>query len=250
MEKEDYDIENIIKTIKDRGLTAYELSKKLPISEVGINKILNGTSQNPRKTTLQVLHNYLFKNQDVSEISVLEPHEHYVVENKNSNQFVHLENGQYLMIVPLAEYNIQAGFLDHYQDIEYLNGLGKHSIIVDKPVQGRYIAFRVEGHSMDSGRSDQSILKDSIVTTRELQRQHWTSRIRFNDFPYWVIYTSQSRYPLLKEIIAHDVEKGVITCHSLNEAPEFTDFDLSLNDVNALFYVVDVHRSLSRKITY
>ena len=54
-------LQEIIDTIKNRGLTAYEISKELPISEVGINKILNGQSKNPRESTLILLRNYLFK---------------------------------------------------------------------------------------------------------------------------------------------------------------------------------------------
>ena len=53
------DLNEIINEIKSRGLTAYEISKELPLSEAGINKILNGNS-NPRKSTLLLLENYLF----------------------------------------------------------------------------------------------------------------------------------------------------------------------------------------------
>lgn len=250
METKKYDRDKIVNAIKERGLTAYSLSKKLPLTEFGINKIITGESKSPRKSTLQILHNYLFSNttynNEVEDLEVKEPYELQYTENKNSNSFMLLPSGQYLMTMPLAEFKIQAGFLDHYQDIEYLNGLSQHSIIVDKPLKGRYVAFRVKGDSMDNGTSD-AILHNYIVTTRELQRQHWNSPLRYNDFRFWVIYTTQSAYPLLKEITGHDVEKGVIKCHSLNDAPEYTDFELSLNDVQALFYVVDVNRNMSQK---
>jgi len=183
------------------------------------------------------------------DVTVIDPFEVIYLENNNSNSFIKLENGQYLMTMPLAEYNIQAGFLDIYQDIEKLKGLNQHSIIVDKPAKGRYIAFRVKGDSMDDGTSN-AIQQNSIVSTRELQRHLWTDKIRFKDFQYWVIYTTQSKYPLLKEIINHDVETGVIRCHSLNDGPDYSDFDLSLNDVQALFYVVDVNKQLSKKLIY
>ena len=171
------------------------------------------------------------------------------LENKNGNTFIELPNGQFLMIMPLAEFEVQAGFLDNYTDVEFLAEIAKHSIIVDKPVQGRYVAFRVKGDSMDDGSSD-AITQNSIVSSRELQRQHWNSKLRIKDFPYWVIYTTQSKYPLLKQILSHDVTNGTIKCHSLNDAPEFTDFELKLNDVQGLFYVVDVSRSVSKKINY
>lgn len=170
-------------------------------------------------------------------------------ENKNGNKFIELPNGQYYMLMPLAEFKIQAGFLSSYQDVDFLMDLGQHGILVDKPLQGRYVAFRVNGDSMDDG-SSHAVTRDSIVSTRELQRHHWVDKLRYRDFPYWVIYTTQSKMPLLKEIIEHNTEEGYIVCHSLNDSPEFTDFKLHLNDIQALFYVIDVNRSVSKKIIY
>lgn len=58
------DVEIIVKTIKDRGYTAYKIAENTNLTEVGINKILNGTSKNPRKSTLEILHNYLFAQEE------------------------------------------------------------------------------------------------------------------------------------------------------------------------------------------
>jgi DNA-binding XRE family transcriptional regulator len=170
-------------------------------------------------------------------------------ENKNGNQFIELPNGQFYMLMPLAEFKIQAGFLSNYQDAEFLMDLSQHGILVDKPVQGRYVAFRVNGDSMDDGSSN-AITRNSIVSTRELQRHLWEGKLRFKDFPYWVIYTTQSKMPLLKEITEHNVAEGYIVCHSLNDSPEFSDFKLSMNDIQALFYVIDVNKTVSRKMIY
>ncbi|MCR5863049.1 helix-turn-helix domain-containing protein [Flavobacterium sp. J372] len=170
-------------------------------------------------------------------------------ENKNGNQFIELPNGQFYMLMPLAEFKIQAGFLSNYQDVDFLMDLSQHGILVDKPVQGRYVAFRVNGDSMDDGSSN-AITRNSIVSTRELQRHLWEGKLRFKDFPYWVIYTTQSKMPLLKEITEHNVEEGYIVCHSLNDSPEFSDFRLHMNDIQALFYVIDVSKTVSRKMIY
>lgn len=170
-------------------------------------------------------------------------------ENKNGNQFIELPNGQFYMLMPLAEFKIQAGFLSNYQDVDFLMDLSQHGILVDKPVQGRYVAFRVNGDSMDDGSSN-AITRNSIVSTRELQRHLWEGKLRFKDFPYWVIYTTQSKMPLLKEITEHNVEEGYIVCHSLNDSPEFSDFKLHMNDIQALFYVIDVSKTVSRKMIY
>ena len=170
-------------------------------------------------------------------------------ENKNGNKFIELPNGQFYMLMPIADFNVQAGFLSNYQDADFLMDLGQHGILVDKPVQGRYVAFKVNGDSMDDGSSN-AISRNSIVSTRELQRHLWNSKLRYRDFPFWVIYTTQSKMPLLKEIIEHNTEEGYIMCHSLNDSPEFTDFRLLMDDIQAPFYVIDVNRTVSRKMIY
>lgn len=170
-------------------------------------------------------------------------------ENNNGNRFVELPGGKYYMLMPLANFKIQAGFLDHYQDVDFLMDMEQHGMWVDKPVQGRYVAFTVSGDSMDDGTIN-AIPRNSIVSTRELQRHHWKDKLRYRDFPYWVIYTKQNKMPLLKEIVDHDVTNGTIQCHSLNDSPEFEDFTLPLNDIQAMFYVIDVTKNVSKKLTY
>ncbi len=211
----------------------YEKGKPIPKSKSEIlNRVLSGDAVADKKVV------------GAEEIKFAHP-----FENKNGNQFIELPNGKFYMLMPLADFNVQAGFLDNYQDSDFLMDLSQHGIMVDKPVHGRYVAFRINGDSMDDG-SSHAISRNSIVSTRELQRQHWVNKLRYRDFPYWVIYTTQSKLPLLKEIIEHNTEEGYITCHSLNDSPEFTDFRLYINDIQALFYVIDVNRSVSKKVVY
>lgn len=211
----------------------YEKGRPIPKSKIEIlNKVLEGGDVSGK---------------GVNGLEVVKRGEDF--SNKNGNNFIELPNGQFFMLMPLAEFKIQAGFLDHYQDADFLMDLSQHGILVDKPVQGRYVAFRVSGDSMDDSSSN-SITHNSVVSTRELQRHLWSGKLRFKDFPYWVIYTTQSKMPLLKEIIEHNVDEGYIVCHSLNQSPEYTDFRLHMNDIQALFYVIDVSRSVSRKTFY
>lgn len=231
------------------GLTQKELADMIGSSR---ETVINYEKGRPiPKSKLDILHRVLeegsayakpIKGQEVVKIG-----DNF--ENKNGNQFIELPNGQFYMLMPLAEFKIQAGFLSNYQDAEFLMDLSQHGILVDKPVQGRYVAFRVNGDSMDDGSSN-AITRNSIVSTRELQRHLWESKLRFKDFPYWVIYTTQSKLPLLKEITDHNVAEGYIVCHSLNDSPEFSDFKLSMNDIQALFYVIDVSKTVSRKMIY
>lgn len=116
-------------------------------------------------------------------------------------------------------------------------------MIVDKVHLGRYVAFKVEGDSMDDGTIN-SIPKGCRIATRELNREHWRNKLHIKEYPYWVIYTNKNSKPLVKEIISHEVDKGIITCHSLNDSPQYSDFELPLDDITNLFYVVDINRRI------
>jgi DNA-binding XRE family transcriptional regulator len=239
-----------IKKMREKlGLTQKELGDLIGASRETIINYEKGKPipKSKSEILLKVLDPDSVYHKTVSSEHVVKPADNF--ENKNGNQFIELPNGQFYMLMPLAEFKIQAGFLNSYQDAEFLMDLSQHGILVDKPVQGRYVAFRVNGDSMDDGSSD-AITRNSIVSTRELQRHLWKDKLRFKDFPYWVIYTTQSKMPLLKEIVEHDTDEGFITCHSLNDSPEFSDFRLNLNDIQALFYVIDVSRTVSKKMIY
>jgi transcriptional regulator with XRE-family HTH domain len=54
----------IIQEIKNRGITAYKIAEATSLTEVGINKIINGSSKNPRKETIQILENFLHNNSE------------------------------------------------------------------------------------------------------------------------------------------------------------------------------------------
>ena len=249
--------ERIKEVIEKLNLTAYQFSKKMGNKRHDtLYNILNNYESKPSPKTLDKIKetfpeiNYVWLltgegdmiNSIENPIYKKEP----FIENKNGNSFIELSNGQLLMTMPLIETEAQAGLLDNYSNIEYLSETTQHSIIVDKVFRGRYIAFRVKGDSMDDD-SKNAIANNYIVATRELLRDHWASKIRYNDFPYWVVYTSESKYPLLKEIINHDVENGNITFHSLNNSPEYCDFTLNIDEINALFYVIDINRNINNK---
>lgn len=215
-----------------------------------IYNVLKGKNDLSEKLSLLIINKYKNYSLEWMMSGVKESNIQDILVNNNGNQFQQLDNGSYLMKVPLIEIDAQAGFADNYNDVEYISEVNTyHSLIVSEPHRGKYLAFRVKGDSMDDG-SSESILPLSIVAVRELQRVHWKDKIRYNQFPYWVIAHTESSFPLLKKITNHDVNKGIITCHSLNTSPEYKDFELNINEMTALFYVVDISRSISNRINY
>lgn len=52
-------IKEIKNLCEELGVTAYEIGNNTTVSTFAVTKILNGTTKNPNKSTLQVIRNYL-----------------------------------------------------------------------------------------------------------------------------------------------------------------------------------------------
>lgn len=98
-----------------------------------------------------------------------------------------------------------------------------------------YLAFEVRGDSMDDG-TRASFEEGDVVLVRELDRIHWRDGIRFKERPYWVVVFDSS--VLIKQIVAQNIETGELTFHSLNNSPEYSDFKLNMDQIRALYYVL------------
>lgn len=145
------------------------------------------------------------------------------------------EDGQLLMKVPIVPISALGSPADEYQQIlEEFNG-ELVTIEVGEIHHGSYIAFRIEGDSMDDGTWN-GFRKGDTVVVRELSRDKWLPKLHIKDWPFWVVVFGNC--VRIKQIIAQDETTGAITLHSLNPSPEFTDFTLQLDEVSRLFNVV------------
>lgn len=166
----------------------------------------------------------------------------FMDENKN-NIFFEVSPGRYLMQTKLVTEKAKAGYLSGFSDSEYMDELPAHFITVNEFHRGVYRSFEVSGDSMTDG-TDASVLDGDIVTGRLIKRELWLSKFHTHKYRYWVIV---HRYEgvIIKEISHHDVEKGILTLHSLNaDKVKYPDFTITLDDVDQIFNVVDISRSL------
>ncbi|MNE14017.1 helix-turn-helix protein [compost metagenome] len=157
---------------------------------------------------------------------------------ENGNDFVDIGNGQYMMIVPLVEEYAYAGFLSGFADKEYVKELPKHSVVVSQLHKGRYFSFKVVGDSMNDN-TGEAIAHGDIVTGREIQKTLWTSKFHIHKFMDYIIVHKEGI--LIKRIISHDVDNGIIKCRSLNPDKEkYPDFEISLAEVSKIMNIVNV----------
>lgn len=159
-------------------------------------------------------------------------------ENKSISPFMsnaHRMGATGFMNVPLIHVRAQCGYLCGYGDREYVDTLPTLPVIVDRTYHGKYRLFEAEGDSMDDG-TRQSICDGDIVLGREVQRDLWRSRLHIQDWYFIIVHRTEGIS--IKKIIDHDVEHGVITCHSLNDM--FNDYKVQLDEVAELYNLIKI----------
>ena len=133
---------------------------------------------------------------------------------------------------------------NQYKDPEFVEELPKHSIIVNKYHKGNYLSFTAIGDSMTSTNKDlmrENIYDGNIVVGREIRKEHWSYKLHTHKFSDYVIVHKNGI--LIKRIIDHDTEKGILKLHSLNDNKDiYPDFEVSLKEVYQIFNIVDVHQ--------
>lgn len=243
------DLEIIVKTIKERGLTAYKIAEETSLTEVGINKILNGKSKTPRKSTLEILHNYLFVYKEnlqnnyveesktkykISEASLKQVDEEIeVFENKNGIKFFVYPDGTTKIEVVKIPFNAYATFLEAYTDEEKLHTeFSKTIFTVDKVAKGNYLSFDIKNNSMNGG-GIYDTPSGAEVLCREIGRHLWSGGFHKNDYGF-ILMTKNAIYH--KDIKNYNKDNGMLTLSSRDK--ENKDFEVNINDVFRIFNVV------------
>ena len=217
---------------KALGLSQTEFAAKLGVSK---NTIINyekgGTIPATKSAILEDLCQKTFNpEQGVNEVG-----DAYAVKMLNADEMR-------FKMVPLLGHRAQAGFLSGWGDAEYIEDLPKIPWEVDREYKGNYLCFEVDGDSMDNNNPVEAILEKDILLCREVQKQHWRNKLHINKWDFVIAH--RERGVVVKRITEHNVETGELTLHSLNDL--YADYTVNLDDVVALFNVVDLKRSRRR----
>lgn len=148
---------------------------------------------------------------------------------------------EHIVFAPLVSQYTYAGYLSGYADEEYIEGLPVVPFFADHEAKGNYVAFEVRGDSMDDG-TDEGYMEGDRVLGREIPSDLWvSSKLHIRKWDFIIVHTEGI---LIKRIIAHDVDKHLITIHSLNDMYE--DKVLDLKDVRKIFNVIELQRPKRR----
>lgn len=233
-----------------KGISVYKISKDLKINKQSIANYIDKNNI-PSVETANIIANYLgtsleyllsgqgspFKADEAIQTSygmVSEPTEPYLT-TKSGIKYHKLPNGKFIMSVPFVPIKAYAKYVDECRDAEHDTSEEVYNFMVEQVGHGNYMAFEIKGDSMDDD-SKRSLCNGDIVLGRELSCEHWKSKLHTNEYPNWIIVMDNTI--LCKQIVKHNVSKGAITCHSLNPSPEYSDFELNLNNVRQMFNII------------
>jgi phage repressor protein C with HTH and peptisase S24 domain len=223
------------KIIEHLGINANKLAKSLGMERAqGIYDVLNGKADISGKLASKMVDAYPQLNTEW----LLSGKGDMLKRSAKKGEAVPLEVRQdNLMYVPVVNHYAYAGYLRGYGDAEYLESLPKIPWLIDKEYKGTYMAFEVRGDSMDDNSRDSYVEGDKILC-REINKEHWKSKLHIRDWDFVIVHKTEGI--LIKRIIKHDVAKGTLLLHSLNDLYE--DFTVNLADVAKIFNVVQVSR--------
>ncbi len=214
--------DDVRKVLEENAFQLNEIAEKLNISPQNLNNWLN--VKDIKVSTLEKIA--LAINKSV----------YFFFENYNSNVAIP-EMPRDVTVAPLISQYAYAGYLSGFADHEYLDAQPTY-VAARQHNGGHYVAFEVRGDSMDDG-TKRSICEGDILLGRELRKDLWQFRLHV---PKVFVIIHRTDGIICKEIIAHDLENGVITCHSWNPDPEYQDFEINMRDVLQLFYVKEISR--------
>lgn len=234
------------KILEFKNLSVNALAKMIDMPQVTVNNYVRGE----RKISFELIERVANAFPDISQQWLLTGEGDMLNSNvtlmrkseleeftttKAGLKFFTREDGQLVMKVPIVPIAALGSPDDEFADIIKEHEGDTVSIVVDAVHHGNYVAFKIEGDSMDNGTRD-SFEAGDIVVVRELSRDKWLPKLHYKQWPFWVV--AFGNCVRIKQIIAQDEEAGTITLHSLNPSPEYTDFTLHLDSIYKLYNVV------------
>ncbi len=159
-----------------------------------------------------------------------------VIKVEDATEFRHLGEDRYIVITPLIPDYAYESYRTGWEDVEYVDEIPKHAIVVDQLQFGVYRSFRVIGDGMDNGMKS-SISNGDIVTGRRIERKLWKDKLNIHSFNNFIIHTNDQIF--INNITAHDSKIGTIICQSLNpDKNNYPDKEISLDDVVEIYNIV------------
>lgn len=201
------------------GLNQRELAATVGKSEQAITNVKKGKMPFPVEWKDVIREKF---NVEVDDFEVIEQ------SDKTVDEVRQIPNGDF-MEVSYLPISAQAGYLDALEsqvEVEL-----QTMLIPTEFEKGNYLIVEISGDSMNDGTA-RAIQDGDRLLVKELQRHHWANKLHFNQYLF-VIASSQGI--VCKQILDHNTETGILTCHSWN--PAYKDYLIDMRIIYKIFYV-------------
>lgn len=161
----------------------------------------------------------------------------------NDSKFYDLPDGTTIMQISVVPETAWGSYHRGFADPEFYDGFETIPVPVKKQHRGAYLAFEIQGRSMVNIENEEMARKTfwpgQKIIGRSLKREQWQYKLHIHSNEAWII-VHKVQGIMVKEIIDHDVDTGLLTLHSWNPDKEkFPDKIIHIDDVVQLFNVVD-----------
>ena len=215
------DLSIIKPLLKERGIKIKDFCDDLGLTEQGFAKLIRANST--KIETLELIAQKL--NVPVSIFFT-------------KNQEAEILTNMHCVEVPIVPVYAYASFLHGHDDTEYMDSLPTMSVILDRKYgKDGFLIFEVKGNSMDDG-SNRSLLDGDKILVKELDSDCCRTKLKTDDGFFVIIHRTDG--VVVKQIVEHKVEEGIICCHSINPSPQYHDFEIDLREVSRIFKVAAI----------
>lgn len=217
----------ILQYIENKNISKYEFYQKTGISN-GILSQKNGLSED---NILKFLSYFT----DINPEWLLTGEGEMLLTKK-----IEVKNNDTNIIqIPIVSQYAFSDYSKNFDNTDFIKNLPTYPISVDRELKGYFIMFEVKGNSMDNN-SKESLQEGDLLLSRNIKKEYWKYNLNANNWKYVIVHKTEGI--MIRKIIKHDLEKKIITAHSLN--PMFEDIDISLDEVDQLFHVIQIQRKI------
>lgn len=215
------DLSIIKPLLKERGIKIKDFCDDLGLTEQGFAKLIRANST--KIETLELIAQKL--NVPVSIFFT-------------KNQEAEILTNMHCVEVPIVPVYAYASFLHGHDDTEYMDSLPTMSVILDRKYgKDGFLIFEVKGNSMNDG-TNRSLLDGDKILVKELDSDCCRTKLKTDDGFFVIIHRTDG--VVVKQIVEHKVEEGIICCHSINPSPQYHDFEIDLREVSRIFKVAAI----------
>jgi hypothetical protein len=204
--------------MQQHNIKSSDLAKRMEVSQQSITNAYHYPKFSKRFKSdiaaagIEIFKDALAKGNKSSQQTLLDPSAEYATGSRKRVRIVHAQ--------------AYAGYLQGYNDMNYLNSLPEHEIVVDE--DGDFITFEVKGDSMEPDFPD-----GCYVDCKELEPSLWRNLIRGRVFMFL-----HPDYGLqIKVLLKQDGQTA--TFRPINQM--YKDFDVDLSQVTKLWYFHQKH---------